>query len=157
MAWNRRVDRVAFLDSGAGARYATSMRIARFLLLAPALATGLVGGCLSPARGFCEAHADCSREILGIEIPDFAGSADDSVGVCTVEREGQVRALRANEEQECHIAADRTEIYMACIANAFSEDPAGCDVIGDECQDERDNMNDAFGVIDGNECSAGEE
>jgi hypothetical protein len=133
------------------------MRTARLLLLAPALVTGLVGGCLSPARGFCEAHADCSREILGIEIPDFAGNADDSVGVCTVEREGQIRALRANEEEECQIAAEKTELYMACIAAAFAEDGDGCDVIEDQCEDELDDMNDALADIDGNECGSAED
>jgi hypothetical protein len=131
------------------------MRIIRALLVS-ALVGGLASAC-SPARGFCEAHADCEREFLGVVIPDAAGDADDSVDVCTVEQEGRIRALRANEERECRDAADKLEIYMACIGAAFADNPDGCEVIEDECDDELDDLNDALARIDGNECSSNEE
>jgi hypothetical protein len=131
------------------------MRFSR-LVLVPALAGGLATGC-SPARGFCEAHADCDREFLGIVIPDAAGDADDSLAVCTLEQEGRIRALRANEEAECQEAAEKMEVYMACIGAAFGENPDGCDVLEDDCGDELDDMNDALADIDGNECSSSED
>jgi hypothetical protein len=126
------------------------------LILVSALAGGLASAC-SPARGYCEAHADCEREFIGIVIPDAAGDADDSVGVCVVEQEGRVRALRANEEKECQEAADKLEIYMACIGAEFSNNPDGCEVIEDDCDDELDDLNDALREIDGNECSSNED
>lgn len=147
--------RGGFLDRCTGARYAVGMRAAP-LLLAALLASGLVGAC-SPARGFCEANADCRREILGVEIPDSAGSADDSIAVCTANQEGQVRALRANEELECRAAADAIEAFQACIGAAFADNTDGCEVLDEDCDDERDDMNDALEDIDGDECSAGEE
>ncbi len=126
-------------------------------LLAVLGALALLTSCTSPARGFCEASADCEREFLGVTIPDSAGDADDSVAVCTVQQEGQLRALRANEEDECQEAANAFEIYMACITTEFQKDGDGCDVFEDECEDELDDLNDALRDIDGNECSSSED
>jgi hypothetical protein len=125
-------------------------------LLAAVGALALVGACTSSARGFCEADADCDREFFGVAI-DSSGDADDSVDVCTVNQEGFVRALRANEEEECQVAADKFEVLMACIAAEFADDNDGCDVLESKCEDERDDVNDAFGDIDGNECSSNED
>ena len=130
----------------------------RLLVAAGALALALVGACTSSARGFCEAHADCDREFLGVIIPDQSGNADDSVGVCTVNQEGFLASLRANEEDDCQEAADKFDIYMACIAASFADDDSdGCQTIDDECLDERDDSNDAQSKIDGNECSSNED
>jgi hypothetical protein len=126
-------------------------------LLAAAGALALVGACTSPARGFCEAHADCERDFLGVVIPDLAGDADDSVDVCTVQQDGSVQALRANEEEECQVAAEKLEIFMACIATEFADDNDGCDVLESKCEDERDDVNDALDDIDGNECNSNED
>ncbi len=90
-------------------------------------------------------------------IPDAAGDADDSVNVCTAQQEGQLRALRANEEEECQEAANAFEIFMACIGAEFRENDDGCEVFDDECEDERDDLNDALSEIDGNECSSSED
>ncbi len=117
---------------------------------------GTFGAC-SPARGFCEAHADCSRDFFGIEIPDEAGSAPDSVEVCVVNQEGRVRALRANEEEECHRAADALEIFMACVGDAFGREGDGCDALEDNCEDERDDFQDALQELSGNECTQNED
>jgi len=129
--------------------------VSRLLVAAGALA--LVGACTSSARGLCEAHADCERDFLGVVIPDLSGDADDSVDVCTVQQEGSVQALRANEEEECQIAADKIELFMACIATEFADDPDGCDVLETKCEDERDDVNDALDDIDGNECNSNED
>lgn len=127
------------------------------LLAAPVgLALASLMGCSAATSGYCEAHADCEVEFVGIVIPDQAGSADDSVAVCAANQNAYLSSLRANEEEECQDAANATEAYMACIAQAFAEDGDGCDVIQDECEDERDDMNDALGKIDGNECSENE-
>jgi hypothetical protein len=120
------------------------------------VAAALTGSC-SSASGFCQAAADCEREIFGVVVPDQAGSADDSVNVCTVEMDGQVRALRANEEAECQEAADKLEVFMACISAAFAEEKDGCDVFDNECEDELDDFQDALADIDGGECGSNED
>lgn len=125
-------------------------------LLSGLAVLGLVQAC-SASRGFCEAHADCEREFFGVVIPDQSGDADDSVNVCVANQDGFVRALRANEEEECQVAADAYEVYMACIASEFARDDDGCDVLEDECEDELDDLNDALSDIDGNECSSSED
>ena len=146
------------LDSRMSARYAMTMNITWRLVLAPiglALFGGLVG--CSPARGFCEAHADCEREFLfGIIIPDQSGNEPDSVDVCVANNEGALRSLRANEEPVCHKVADSYEIYMACIGNAFAKDNDGCNVLEDDCEDEFDDYADDLKDIDNNECSSRE-
>ena len=88
------------------------------LLALPVLGLTLVLGC-SASRGFCEASADCDSEVFGFEI-DAAGDADDDVAVCTANQDTTLRALRANEEDECHKAADALETYFACVANSFA-------------------------------------
>jgi len=132
------------------------MLMNRLLVCAIPTALVVLAGC-SPARGFCEAHADCERDFFGVDIPDQSGDADDSIGVCIANQEGFVAALRANEEDECQAAANAYEIFMACIADEFAKDDDGCDVLEDECEDERDDLNDAIGDIDGNECSSNED
>lgn len=127
------------------------------LLAAPVgLALAGLAGCSAATSGYCEAFADCEVEFIGVVIPDQAGTADDSVAVCTANQNAFLSSLRANEEKVCQLAADATEAYMACIAQAFAEDDDGCEVIQDECDDERDDMNDALGNIDNNECSENE-
>jgi hypothetical protein len=124
--------------------------------LARALVAGLLvataAGCLSPAAGFCEAAAECDSSIFGIEL-DGVGSAPDSARVCTVEKEGEVRAFYANEERRCHEVAAAYEIYMACAADNFARTGDGCDAIGRDCEDELDDYSRALGNRRGNECT----
>ena len=63
----------------------------------PLLSAGLLAlvggalGCFSPARGFCEASADCDQELFGFAIY-AAGDSDDDVAVCTAEQDAPVEA-----------------------------------------------------------------
>ncbi len=113
-------------------------------------------GCSSSAGGYCAAHADCEREFFGVIIPDEAGNENDDIAVCTANKQGQLNALRANEEDECHFYADALDIYFGCIASEFANDDDGCKVLDGECDDELDDVNDALKDIDGNECGSNE-
>lgn len=121
------------------------------LLVSP---LGLVG--CSNTRGFCEASADCDTDVFGFEI-DAAGDSDDDVNVCIVNQDTQLRALRANEEDECHALADALDAYYACVAAEFADSKDGCDAVNDDCDDELDDVRDANADIDGNECTASED
>ena len=118
----------------------------------------LVGGalgCSSPARGFCEASADCDAAIFGIAI-DAAGDSDDDVAVCTAEQDAQNSALRANEEDECHAVADARDAYFACVGSEFSGGEDGCDAVNDACKDELDDLQSALTDVNGDECTSNE-
>jgi hypothetical protein len=130
-------------------------------LLAAPVGLALAGlmGCSSATTGYCQAHADCEREFLGVVLPDEAGSADDDIAVCTANKNAFLSSLRANEETVCQNAADATEVYMACIAQAFAEGDDSCDLTDPtktKCDDELDDMNDALNKIDPGECSENE-
>jgi len=122
-----------------------------------ALLAASVGCTSQSARGYCEAHAECERDFLGINIPDQAGNEPDSVAVCAAIQTGNLNSLRANEEEECQEYAELLEIYMACIGSEFADNGDGCDAIEDECKDELDDVNDALVRIDGDECTANED
>ncbi len=127
----------------------------RFLAL-PVLGLSLVVGC-SATRGFCEASADCDDfQFFGVET-DAAGDSDDDIAVCTANQDASLRALRANEEDECHAAADALDAYFACVANEFAGGQDGCDAVGKECDDELDDVREANEDINGDECLASEE
>ena len=134
----------------------------RFFLAPIGLALfGGVVGCSSAARGYCDANADCEREIpvIGVPIPDEAGNEADSVDVCIAKQDGFLRSLRANEEEVCHKVADAYEVYMACIGAAFADEEDGCEVLFDDtpCEDEFDDYADEIADIKNNECSASED
>jgi hypothetical protein len=122
--------------------------IAIFVLGAVATAAG----CGSPAAGYCEAASDCDSSVFGIEL-DGVGAAPDSARVCTVEQEGFVRALYANEERRCHEAAAAYEEYMACAADSFYDRGDGCRAIGRDCEREFEDFGRALRNIRGNECT----
>jgi hypothetical protein len=139
----------------------------RVTLLALSCAATLVVGCTS-SRGYCDAAADCEREIIGVEIPDDAGNDDDSAAVCAVRQDGILAALRANEEPECSVLADALDRFHACVAAEYARQGDGCDALfgGNEpqfteadgpCDDEFDNVVDARDDISGDECSSQEE
>ncbi len=128
------------------------------LLLGLWALVGAAVGCTSPAQGFCNASADCNATFADfIPIPDAAGDADDSAAVCAALQQGQLNAYRANTEPSCQEVANTMEAYFACIGAAFAKDPDGCDVIEDECTDERDDWQDAVDDVDGDECSSNED
>lgn len=113
-------------------------------------------GCTSQSvRGYCAAHADCERDFFGINIPDEAGNENDSVDVCSANKQGDLNALRANEEPKCHEYADALEVFFACIGSEFADSNDGCDVLDDECKDELDDVSDALNDI-GDDCSSNE-
>jgi hypothetical protein len=118
-------------------------------------------GCINPARGFCEAAAECDD--LEARFPfglDVVGEDNDSVDVCTVEQTGNLRALRANEERVCFELADAQERYMACVAEVYYRDPRdACDGLvrfnNNPCDDELDDFFDALRDAD-DDCSPNE-
>ncbi len=117
-----------------------------------------MAACESPAKGYCAASADCDRELIpGIIIPDAASDADDSVAVCTAVQQGQINAFKANVEPSCQKVADKMSDYFTCIGAAFAEEKDGCDVLEDECSDERDDWQDALDDVDGDECTSTED
>lgn len=90
------------------------------------------------AGGFCELGADCD-DITGLFLDPVIGSSDDSAGVCAVNQETFLAALRANSEDVCHEMAEAWEIYMACAVEE------GCDAFElnePECKDELDDYSD---------------
>lgn len=115
----------------------------------------VVVGCFSPARGFCEASADCDQEIFGIAI-DAAGDSDDDVAVCTAQQDAQTAALRANEEDECLAVADARDAYFSCVGNEFNGGADGCDAVVEDCDNELDDLQDALQEVNGDECSSSE-
>jgi hypothetical protein len=115
----------------------------------------VVAGCSSPARGYCEASADCDLEFLGIAIDD-ASDADDAVAVCTAQQDAQTAALRANEEEECLAVADARDAYHACVGAEFNGGADGCDAVAEDCANEFDDLQDAKQEVNGDECSSSE-
>lgn len=105
-----------------------------------------VGGCT--AQNLCAKKAECADE----EGDDLA---EDSPSVCQANYNGGLAALRANEEEECHILADAQEALDACRASLKCDDFVESD-FGGECDDQLDAYNDAREDVDGNECSAQE-
>jgi hypothetical protein len=139
----------------------------RVLVVSLSLLAALSTAC-SSSRSYCDAAADCDREILGVPIFDAAGNDDDSAAVCTVNVDSELSALRANEETECHALADALERFHACVASEFASKPDGCNALfgGDEpqlteadgpCDDEFDDVQDARSDINGDECSSQED
>jgi hypothetical protein len=130
------------------------------LFVSPVLAAQ-VAGC-SPVNGYCAAAGECDSN-GNLLVFDPVGDDDDSVNVCIAQTEGQLRALRANEEEECHKLADALEVYYACVARVFAEDADdacdGFELLNNDnpCDDELDDVNDAQNDVDGDECSSGEE
>lgn len=106
--------------------------------------------CLSgcTAQNLCAKKAECADE-NGDDL------AEDSPSVCQANYNGGLSALRANEEEECHILADAQEALDACRAGLKCDDFVEDD-LGGECDDERDAYQDALDDVDGIECSAQE-
>jgi hypothetical protein len=120
--------------------------------------SGALAACESPAKGYCEASADCERELIpGITIPDAASNADDSVAVCTALQQGQINAYNANSEASCKKVAAKMEAYFNCVGAAYADRENGCNVLEDDCTDEKDDWQDAVDDVDGDECTSTED
>lgn len=107
---------------------------------------GLLAGCPSLPEAYCQTMADCDD---ADGIFDSVGESSDSVGVCVVNQQTNLDALRANEEDVCVELALATEAYMACAVEE------GCDAFRpfeQECSGERE---DFFELIQeaGNRCN----
>ena len=122
----------------------------RMILLWGLLVVNACGG----SRGFCEAAADCDLQIFGQAI-DEAGDTKDDVAVCTAVQDGQISALRANDEIECQIVADAQEVYFACVAEEFDGGQDGCEA-KTECDNELEDVQRALQDISGDECTSSE-
>ena len=59
------------------------------LMLCAVVATGCVG------NNYCAKRQECNNDL-----------EDDSYGVCVESYSGNINALRANKEEECHVLAD---------------------------------------------------
>jgi hypothetical protein len=125
------------------------MRHTNALLCAVVLVLGALPAC-TQARSYCQKEAQCLDEERDIQLED------DSVGVCAAEYEGQIAALRANEEPECRILAQAILDFDACRASLDCNDFFDDNNIEDECGDQLDALNDAFDDVSGDECLAQE-
>jgi hypothetical protein len=72
-------------------------------------------------------------------------------------QDGQTRALRANDEDECQQVANAREAYFACVANEFAGGQDGCDAVNEECDNELDDLQEALEDVSGDECTSSEE
>lgn len=106
------------------------------LTLAVVLLAALAGGGCT-AQALCERARECANDPPG----------EDFVRVCQTRYEGQIRAYRANKEEECHILADRKLAFDACRAQLDDcddfHDSDDRDYNGD-CDNEHDDYFDAL-------------
>jgi hypothetical protein len=111
-------------------------------LFAAAVVLLITSGCTSQA--LCEKDAECRDDPPG----------DDYVRICTIQRDGNIRALRANKEEECQMLADAQIALDACRAQLDCDDYNEGD-LGQKCDAELDDFNDAFDDAEnGTECSS---
>jgi uncharacterized protein (TIGR03382 family) len=78
---------------------------------------------------------------------------DDYQAVCVAQHRALERVLRANEEPECDAMADAFRNLTGCEASLECDDIVEDDLDG-ECEDERDDWDDAVDDADG-ECQTG--
>jgi hypothetical protein len=100
------------------------------LLAAVALSWGMLG---CSAQAACEKQKECASDPPG----------EDFVRICQITYDGQINALRANKEDECHDLANAKLAYDACTSQLDCDDYREADHNG-ECEDERDDYFDAF-------------
>lgn len=113
----------------------------RFVAAAAALGLFALSGCTGQA--FCEKRRECAADPPGA----------DFVRICVINYDGQLSALGANKEDECHALADAKLRYDACVAQLDCRDFNEPDHNG-ECDDEREGFFDALEDAEGGiECS----
>jgi hypothetical protein len=109
--------------------------------------------CLASCSGgdfFCRKQAQCLAE------EGFPELEDDSVGVCVVQYNGSIAALRANEEPECHVLADAILAVDACRAGLDCNDFFEQDDFSEACDNVLDDLDDALDDVDDGRCTAQE-
>ncbi|MBM4282025.1 MAG: hypothetical protein FJ137_15120 [Deltaproteobacteria bacterium] len=121
----------------------------RLAFVAVAVATLVVVGC-SGGRAYCSKEAQCLAEEEDVELES------DSVGVCVAQYDGNIAALRANEEPECQVLADAIVAADACRASLDCNDFFDAADYQDACEDELDDLQDALNDVDDGRCSAQE-
>gem|GEM_PF-1892160 len=114
---------------------------ARASLLLVAAASFFVMAC-SSSGALCEKEKECMSDPPG----------EDFVSICTIKADGQLRALNANKEEECHLVASTLSALNACRAQLDCDDYNEFDY-GGHCDDELDDYLDAVEDAD-NECTA---
>ncbi len=112
-----------------------------------ALVVFVVGGACSTAEQFCGKRTQCLSEEQDIELEA------DSTRVCVAEYEGNLAALNANEEDDCHTLAAAELALDNCRSWLDCDDFLEAD-LGGKCDDQLDDLQDAFDDISGLECSA---
>lgn len=96
----------------------------------------------------CTAQALCAKQAECAEDPP----GDDFERICQIRYDGDLRALRANKEEECHEFARAKEALDACRAQLDCDDFLESD-LGGKCDDQIDDFEDAFEDID-DDCSS---
>lgn len=97
---------------------------------------------------YCSKEAQCLAEEQKLELES------DSVGVCVAQYNGNIAALRANEEPECQIYADALVAVDRCRAGLDCNDFFDANDFNDACADEIDDLQDAARDVDDGRCSA---
>lgn len=105
----------------------------------------VTGGCT--AQNLCNKEAQCQDEENDRQLEA------DSTAVCVEQLNGQLAALRANEEDDCQELANALEAVLACKAGLKCDDYFEND-LGGECDDQLDDLEDAQENADGLECTA---
>ena len=106
----------------------------------------VAAGACSPAASFCNKRTQCLDEEANIDLED------DSTQVCIAEYEAGLNALFANEEDDCHTLANAQIAFDNCRSGLDCDDFIEDD-FGGKCDDELDDLQDAFDDISGSECS----
>ena len=106
-----------------------------------------VVGSSCTANSICSKRAQCLSEEADIDLED------DSTRVCVVEYQAGLDALFANEEDDCHTFANAQVALDNCRSGLDCDDFLEDD-LGGKCDDQLDDLQDAFDDISGLECSA---
>lgn len=122
------------------------MKSASFLLASLSLAA-VVTSSACTSQNLCSKQAQCLSEEEDIDLEA------DSTSVCVAEFDGQIAALRANEEDDCQKLADATVALAACKSGLKCDDFFEAD-LGGECDDQLDDFEDARNDADGLTCTA---
>lgn len=104
------------------------MRILLTTIMAvlPVLASGCV------ANSICAKRQECNDKL-----------EDDSEAVCVQAHHRLIDTLRANDEESCHRLADAFLARDACAAQLDCDDFEEDD-LGEKCEDEQDDLEDAL-------------
>jgi hypothetical protein len=101
----------------------------------------------------CTANSICSKRAQCLDEESDIDLEDDSTRVCIAEYEASLNALNANEEDDCHVLASAQIALDNCRAGLDCDDFLEDD-LGGKCDDQLDDLQDAFEDISGLECTA---